>query len=69
MGVRSFNGLEPGDLESTDKKVKEFGISRCKLEYTGWIINKVPLSRTGNYIQHPVINHDGKQHDKEHTHA
>ena len=23
MGVRSFNGLEPGDLESTDKKVKE----------------------------------------------
>ena len=33
----------------------EFGISRCKLVYIGWI-NKVLLYSTGNYIQYPVIN-------------
>ena len=38
----------------------EFGISRCKLLYTGWI-NKVLLYSTGNYIQYPVISHNGKE--------
>ena len=28
----------------------EFGISRCKLVYIGWINNKVLLYSTGNYI-------------------
>ena len=41
----------------------EFGISKCKLvyiEYIEWIKNKdLPFS-TENYIQHPVINHNGK---------
>ena len=43
----------------------EFGISRCKLLYIGWINNKVLLYSTGNYIQYPVINHNGKEHKKE----
>ena len=43
----------------------EFGISRCKLLYIGWINNKVLLYNTGNYIQYPVINHNGKQYGKE----
>ena len=43
----------------------EFGISRCKLLYTGWINNKVLLHSTGNYIQYPVINHNGKEYEKE----
>ena len=34
----------------------EFGISRCKLLYVGWITNKDLLYSTGNYIQCPVIN-------------
>ena len=38
----------------------EFGISRGKLLYKGWIHNKVLLYNTGNYIQYPVINHNGK---------
>ena len=42
----------------------EFGISRCKLVYTGWI-NKILLYSTGNYIQYPVINHNGKEYEKE----
>ena len=37
----------------------EFGISRCKLAYIGWI-NKVLLYSTGNYIQYPGINHNEK---------
>ena len=43
----------------------EFGISRCKLLYTGWINNKVLLYSKGNCIQYPVINHNGKEYKKE----
>ena len=43
----------------------EFGISRCKLLYSEWIDNKVLLYSTGNYIQHPMINHNGKEYEKE----
>ena len=43
----------------------EFGISRLKLLYTEWINNKVLLYSTGNYIQYPVINHNGKEYEKE----
>ena len=41
----------------------EFGVSRCKLLYIEWINNKV-LLYTGNYIQYPVINHNGKEYFK-----
>ena len=44
----------------------EFGISRCKLVYIGWINDKVLLYSTGNYIQYPVINHNGREYEKEH---
>ena len=37
----------------------EFGISRCKLLYIEWTNNKVLLYSTGNYIQYPMINHNG----------
>ena len=43
----------------------EFGISRCKLLYRECINNKVLLYSTGNYIQYPVINHNGKEYEKE----
>ena len=39
----------------------EFGVSRCKLLHIEWINNKVLLYSTGNYIQYPVINHNGKE--------
>ena len=42
----------------------EFGISSCKLLYIGWI-NKVLLYRTRNYIQYPVLNHNGKDYEKD----
>ena len=52
----------------------EFGIRRCKLLYIGWINNKVLLysvsynklySVSGNYIQYPIINHNGKDYENE----
>ena len=42
----------------------EFGISRYKLLYTGKINNKILLYSTGNYIQYPAINHNGKEYEK-----
>ena len=48
--------------EGTDWEV---GFSRYnKLLYIGWINNKDLLYRTGNYIQYPVINHSGKEYEK-----
>ena len=38
----------------------EFGVSRCKLLHLEWKSNKVLLYSTGNYIQSPGIDHDGK---------
>ena len=43
----------------------EFRISRCKLLYREWINNKVLLYSTGNNSQYPVINHNGKEYEKE----
>ena len=40
------------------------GVSRCKFLYTEWI-NKVLLYSPGNYIQYSVINHHGKEYEKE----
>ena len=43
----------------------EFGVSRCKLLYIEWVNNKVLLYSTGNYIQYPVINCNGKEYETE----
>ena len=40
----------------------EFRVSRCKLLHTEWINSKDLLYSTGNYIQYPVINHNGKEY-------
>ena len=49
---------------------REFGISRCTLlQYKEWINNQAPLYGTGNYIQYPVISHNGKEQEKECTDA
>ena len=53
VGVKGWGGME-----------WEFGISRCKLLYIEWINNKVLLYCTGNYIQYPVINQNGKEKKK-----
>ena len=43
----------------------EFGVSRSKPLYIEWISNKVLPYSTGNYIQYPAINHDGKEYARE----
>ena len=47
------------------REVREFGISRCELLYIKWLNNEVLLYSTGNYIQYPMINHTGKEYEKE----
>ena len=47
----------------------EFGVSRCKLLYIGWINNMVILYSTRNYIQYSVINHNGKEYIKEYIYT
>ena len=43
----------------------EAGVSRCNLLYIEWINNKALLYSTGNYIQYPMINHNGKEYYKQ----
>ena len=38
---------------------------RCKFLYTEWINHKVLMHSTENYIQLPMINHNGKKYKKE----
>ena len=47
----------------------KFGISRYKLLYIEWINNKVLLYSTGNCIQYPVINHNGKEYEEEYIYV
>ena len=47
----------------------EFGFSRCKPVYIGWINNKVLLYSTGKYTQYPVINHNGKEYEGEYIYV
>ena len=42
----------------------EFGTSRCKLLHIECINNKVLLYSMENYVQYPVINHNGKEYKK-----
>ena len=44
---------------------QEFGINRYKLLHIKYVNNKVLLYSTGNYIQYPIINHNGKEYEKE----
>ena len=60
-----FNVNEPLIyIKGVGREDWEFGISRGKLLYIGWINNKVLLYSTGNYSQYPVINHHGKEYEK-----
>ena len=47
----------------------ELEISRHKLFYIEWINNKVLLYRTGSCIQYPVMNHNGKEYEKEYIYV
>ena len=59
------NKLVAADREWVGGEMEEeVGVSRYKLLYIGWINNKVLLQSTGNYIQYPMINHNGKEYLK-----
>ena len=56
------------DLWLIDGGDWEPGINRCKLVYIEWINNKDLLYSTENYMQYSVINHNGKEYEKEYIH-
>ena len=41
--------------------VEKFGVNRCKLVFIGWINIRVLLFSTGNYVQYPIIKHNGEK--------
>ena len=43
----------------------EFRVGRCKLPTYKIPKHQVLLYSTGNYTQYPVINHNGKEYEKE----
>ena len=45
----------PVEEGSKGGKDWEFGVSRYRLLYIGWINNKRLLYSTGDYIQHPMV--------------
>ena len=66
------NRIRFTDIQNRDMIVKgekgqgsdEVGVwaTRCKLFYTEAINNIVLLYSTGNCMQHPMINHNGKEY-------
>ena len=42
----------------------EYGVGRYKLLYLEWISNGILLCSTGNYVQSPGVEHDGRQYKK-----
>lgn len=47
-----------------EERGREFGLADANSS-VGWINNKVPSASTGNYIQHPMINCNGKEYENE----
>ena len=62
--------FKPRGREDRGGREWDFGIIRVKLLYIGRLNNKVLLYSTGDYSQHPVTNHNGKNMKKNtHTHT
>ena len=49
------------------KRDMESKLGVWKIQTTIYKINKVLLYGMGSYIQNPVINHNGKEYDKEYV--
>ena len=47
----------------------DVGVSNYKLLHMEWINNKVLLYTIGNYIQYPMINHNGKEYEKKNVYT
>ena len=59
------DSIRSNRLRAQSDKTAPLLNSRCKLLSIEWINNKVLLHSTRNYIQYPVINHNGKEYEKE----
>ena len=59
----------PREKEGGKRKECELGVSRPKCLYIKYINNKAILYRIENYIQYPMINHNGKEYLKKNVHV
>ena len=69
--LQNRNKLIENRLEATKGEVGEgegwtgsLGLVEANLLHLVWVNHKFPMYRTGNYIQYPVINHNGKKDKK-----
>ena len=60
--LKTETDSQPKGREEGEGWTEGLGVSRFKLLYLEWINDKVLLYRTGNYIQCPVIDHDGNEY-------
>ena len=59
----SQNRLVVAKAEEDGRRMAwEAGVSRRKLLYTEWVNSKVLLYNTENYVQYPMIYHNGKEY-------
>ena len=76
--LKNRNKLVENRLEATKGEVGKgkgwtgsLGLVEANLLHLEWVNHKFLMYRTGNYIQYPVINHNGKKDKKrkecEHT--
>ena len=56
---------QTGGCQGGEGKSGSLGLAAANCIYTEWINNKVLLYSTGNDIQYPVINQNGKEYEKE----
>ena len=47
----------------------DFGVNRCKVFHLEWISSEVLLYSTGNYVQSPGIDHDGREYKREYIYV
>ena len=67
---RTDLGLGVAKGEGSSRVVdKELVVTRCKLLYIEWINGKIFIYSTGNSIHYPVINHNGKENEKEYVYV
>ena len=62
--VWKYVNINVSDITKKQQQQQQKKTDSSKLLYVEWINNKVLPYSTGNYIQYPVINHNGKEYLK-----
>ena len=66
--TETYSQIQRSDLQLPREKQVRIE-SKHKLLYIEWINNKDLLFNTVNYIRYPMINHNGKEYEKEYIYV